>query len=221
MNPVWLFDLDNTLHDANRHIFPQINRAMTRYLADTLSLNEADACALREHYWQRYGATLHGMMRHHGTRASDFLAATHHFEDLRALLVFDPVLRHCLPRLPGRKYVFSNSTRSYVDQVLRLTGLDRLIDGSFAIEDLALQPKPRLQAYRAVLRRLGVPAQRCIMVEDSLENLRPAHRLGMHTVWIAPPANVPPWVDQRLRSVRELRGAPRRFQASTRAIATA
>ena len=26
---VWLFDLDNTLHDASPHIFPHINRSMT------------------------------------------------------------------------------------------------------------------------------------------------------------------------------------------------
>jgi len=29
---VWIFDLDNTLHDANRHIFPHLNRSMTAYL---------------------------------------------------------------------------------------------------------------------------------------------------------------------------------------------
>ena len=25
----WIFDLDNTLHDATPHIFPHINRSMT------------------------------------------------------------------------------------------------------------------------------------------------------------------------------------------------
>ena len=33
-NPtVWLFDLDNTLHDADAGIFTLINRAMTGYIA--------------------------------------------------------------------------------------------------------------------------------------------------------------------------------------------
>ena len=31
-SPVWLFDLDNTLHNASAHIFPHINRSMTAYL---------------------------------------------------------------------------------------------------------------------------------------------------------------------------------------------
>ena len=30
--PVWLFDLDNTLHNASPHIFPHINRSMSLYL---------------------------------------------------------------------------------------------------------------------------------------------------------------------------------------------
>ena len=28
----WLFDLDNTLHQATPHIFPHINRSMTEYI---------------------------------------------------------------------------------------------------------------------------------------------------------------------------------------------
>ncbi|MFA8356891.1 HAD family hydrolase, partial [Burkholderia ubonensis] len=32
--PVWLFDLDNTLHHASHAIFPEINRAMTQYIID-------------------------------------------------------------------------------------------------------------------------------------------------------------------------------------------
>ena len=32
MNKVWIFDLDNTLHNATPHIFPHINSSMTAYL---------------------------------------------------------------------------------------------------------------------------------------------------------------------------------------------
>ena len=42
-SPVWLFDLDNTLHHASHAIFPAINEAMTRYIRETLSLDAAEA----------------------------------------------------------------------------------------------------------------------------------------------------------------------------------
>jgi len=71
--PVWLLDLDNTLHDALTHIMPRIDRAMTDYVMTHLSVNEVQANLLRLQYWQRYGATLLGMVRHHGVDATHFL----------------------------------------------------------------------------------------------------------------------------------------------------
>ena len=50
----WIFDLDNTLHNAMVHVFPRINRAMTDYVQYHLDMNEGDANALRQHYWCRY-----------------------------------------------------------------------------------------------------------------------------------------------------------------------
>ena len=61
----WLFDLDNTLHNASAHIFPHIGRAMRDYIRRHLQLDETEATQLRQHYWQRYGATLLGLIRHH------------------------------------------------------------------------------------------------------------------------------------------------------------
>ena len=205
VNPTWLFDLDNTLHNAGVHIFPHINKAMTAYLATELNLSLDDACALRWHYWTRYGATLRGMMRNHGTPPREFLAATHQFENLPSMVVFDRAILAHLHRLPGRKYIFSNAPRSYVDQVLRITGLDRVMDGSFSVEDLHFHPKPQVRAYTVVLRELKVAARHCIMVDDTAMNLRPAKRLGMRTIWIARAMKKPVWIDQRLNSALQLR----------------
>ncbi|MGN6847071.1 pyrimidine 5'-nucleotidase, partial [Neisseria sp. P0021.S005] len=52
-SPVWLFDLDNTLHNAEAGIFYIINRAMTEYMAGRLKLSEEAASHLRQDYWHR------------------------------------------------------------------------------------------------------------------------------------------------------------------------
>lgn len=52
--PVWLFDLDNTLHHASHAIFPQINRLMTAYVARVLGTDDATASQVRVDYWRRY-----------------------------------------------------------------------------------------------------------------------------------------------------------------------
>jgi putative hydrolase of the HAD superfamily len=115
----WIFDLDNTLHDARAHVFPHIDRSMTAYLQASLGLDEAQAGDLRRHYWQRYGATLLGLMRHHGTDPDHFLRETHRVPDLERLVRKEPGLRSSLKRLRGRRVVFSNAPVQYARTVLK------------------------------------------------------------------------------------------------------
>ncbi|MGH8731456.1 MAG: haloacid dehalogenase, partial [Burkholderiales bacterium] len=83
----WIFDLDNTLHDARQHIFPHIDRSMTAYLAEHLDLGADAANELRQFYWRRYGATLVGLIRHHGIDPHHFLRETHRFPEIENLVV--------------------------------------------------------------------------------------------------------------------------------------
>ena len=103
MSKIWVFDLDDTLHDASAHIFPVMNRAMTQYIQDTLDLDEAAAHKLRQHYWRIYGATLKGLMRHHGADPYHFLHETHQLIKLPEMVIQVKRLRHMLQNLNGRK----------------------------------------------------------------------------------------------------------------------
>ncbi|EJN05475.1 hypothetical protein PMI40_02435, partial [Herbaspirillum sp. YR522] len=55
--PLWLFDLDNTLHNASHAIFPAINANMNRYMTQVFAAgghpsDEATVNFLRRHYWR-------------------------------------------------------------------------------------------------------------------------------------------------------------------------
>ena len=202
---VWLFDLDNTLHDANPHIFPAMSSAMLRYVAEKVGIDAAAARNLRDHYWQRYGATLTGLVRHHGVDARDFLARTHDFLDaLPRMVVHEPALRHMLRQLPGRKILFSNAPRRYVDAVLRHIGIRSQFDSCWAIEDLRYIPKPHAAAFRHLLHKERLDPHRCIFVEDSAANLKTAKRLGMKTVLVSPATRAPTYVDVLIKSALDL-----------------
>jgi putative hydrolase of the HAD superfamily len=200
----WIFDLDNTLHNAAPHIFPHINRAMTEYLQAHLDLDEAAASELRRHYWQRYGATLLGLIRHHGTDPRHFLWHTHQFPKLQAMLVREPQLRATLRRLPGRKFVFSNAPVHYARAVLKALAVSDLFDGVFTIEYTRFRPKPDSYGFLRVCRANRLRPQRCIMVEDSLDNLRTAGRLGMKTVWVTRTRRTPGFVDAKIANLTHL-----------------
>jgi len=201
---VWIFDLDNTLHNASPHIFPHINRSMTEYLQTHLGLDAAEAGALRQEYWRRYGATLIGLMRHHRTDPRHFLWHTHQFPALDRMLVREPQLRATLSRLPGRKVVFSNAPVHYSEAVLKGLGIADLFDDVFSIERTRFRPKPDSSGFLRVCRANHLKPQRCIMVEDSLDNLRTAGRLGMRTVWVTRAARTPGYVDVKIAALSQL-----------------
>jgi putative hydrolase of the HAD superfamily len=200
----WIFDLDNTLHDARPHIFPHINRSMTAYLAEHLALDEADANELRNLYWRRYGATLVGLIRHHGVDPHHFLRETHNVPGLDGLVVGRRELRSTLRRLRGRRIVFSNSPEHYARAILVALGVEDLFDDVFCIERTRFRPKPDVHGFLRLLRAHRLQPSRCIMVEDSLENLRTAKRLRMRTVWVDATSRAPAWVDVHVRHVVRL-----------------
>jgi putative hydrolase of the HAD superfamily len=186
--PVWLFDLDNTLHDASHAAFGPTNQAMTDYIAAHLRMSHSEATALRQHYWVRYGATLLGLVRHHGVRAAHFLEETHRLPGLEARLRTSAHDRAALARLRGRKYILTNAPRQYALRVLDALGLTRCFDGVIAIEDMAMfghpRPKPDARMLRHMAVRLKVPPSRCVLVEDTLQHQRAARSVGMRTVWM-------------------------------------
>lgn len=186
--PVWLLDLDNTLHDAMPVIFPRINRAMTEYIARKLELPLEAAGDLRTTYWHRYGATLLGMVRHHQVDAHEFLREAHPFPDMEQIVRRNLRLHAMLRRLPGRKIVMTNSPARYAHAVLRAMRIGTMIDGVITMESMCFggrfMPKPSRPMLRKMLARLRCPPGRAILVEDSVNNLRSATHCGVRTVLV-------------------------------------
>ena len=220
---VWLFDLDNTLHDASCSAFSMLDGAMNDYSARELALPHEEADFLRRHYWHRYGATLLGLERHHGIRAAHFLEHTHRLPELEARLRTHAHDRAALRRLAGRKYVLTNAPATYARRVLTALDLAVHFDGVISIEGMRmfgqLRPKPDARMFRMVLARLGLQAARCVLVEDTLVHQKAAKRVGMHSVWMqryvarnvhGPEVGVylrrrPPYCRARIRSLQKLR----------------
>ena len=183
-SPVWLFDLDNTLHNAEAGIFYIINRAMTEYMAGRLKLSEEAASHLRQDYWHRYGATLAGLQIHHPeVDIDEFLRESHPLKQILAKVEGMDGTDDVLGRLKGRKAVFSNGPSFYVHALVEALGLEAHFDGLFGTDDFGLLYKPNPQAYLNVCCLLGVKPEQCIMVDDSADNLHQAKALGMKTVW--------------------------------------
>jgi putative hydrolase of the HAD superfamily len=140
-------------------------------------------------------------MRHHGADPRHFLRETHVFPELADMVVHENALKHALALLGGTKLVFSNAPRHYVEGVLRVIGLRRYFQAVYSIEDARYRGKPAVHGFHLLLRKHHLDPHRCAFVDDSLENLRSAHRLGISTVWVSRERRRVPFVDLRVASV--------------------
>lgn len=82
---------------------------------------------------------------------------------------------------------FSNGPRLYVERVLKEIGLAKYFEPSklFGVTDVLPHCKPDKSSFELVLSKVGAPLpEQCIMVEDSMKNIRAAKSLGMKTILI-------------------------------------
>ena len=187
----WVFDLDNTLYPPAVRLFDQVEARMRAFIADALGVDAAEAARLRDHYWRCYGTTLAGLMREHGLAPEPFLEHVHDI-DLAAIAP-SPALAAAIGRLPGRKIVHTNGSRTHARRVTAALGLGEAFDALYAIEDAGFVPKPEAAAFAAVFGAAGLAPARAAMFEDDPRNLAVPHGLGMRTVLVGPgtPAGTP------------------------------
>jgi len=222
-DPVWLLDLDNTLHNTSYAIFAHIDRCMGQAVQDMLHVDAAMAHTLRKRYWQRYGATMIGLVRHHGVNAREFLLRSHDFA-VTPLIRAESDLAGKLRRLRGRKILLTNAPLDYAIAVLRHLRCLHLIDSLWGIEEMRsfgqYRPKPSRAMLHYVLARERVAPHRAVLVEDTLKNLKAARAAGLRTAHVYH-ASTPfsrqqrgraHYVDVHVRRFGELVGRQRWFE---------
>lgn len=101
--------------------------------------------------------------------------------------------RRSLPLMPGAaetvealaaRYVIglaSASPRDIIDLVLELSGLAPFFSATVSADEVG-KGKPNPKVYIECCRRLGVPPERCLAVEDAPDGLRAAKAAGLWTV---------------------------------------
>ncbi len=204
MSKIWIFDLDDTLHDASSKIFPDINKSMTDYVSNKLHISHDDAHALRDQYWRVYGATLKGMIDNHGVDPKEFLLKTHNADELSKFVKQSHALKNTLKKLKGKKIIFTNAPLHYAIAITKSLKIQKYFSTIYSIESTNFNPKPSLHAFRKILRRLGKKPYKCAMVEDDLTNLKTACKIGMRTILVSKLNKKPIFVHKRISKITQL-----------------
>ena len=184
----WIFDLDNTLYSGQTKVFDQVDKKMSSFISNKLNVSLEEAKKIQKEYFHKYSTTLSGMMKNHKIDAMEFLDFVH---DVNLdFLGKNKDLEKEIAKIAGKKIIFTNGSRAHAENVTKRIGINKLFDGIFDIVESNFIPKPSIEAYKILIEKYKIEPQYCIFIEDIARNLKPAHELGMKTVWIK---NDEPW----------------------------
>lgn len=178
----WIFDLDNCLYPAATGLFDLIDERMAAYIQRLLDCDPEEAKRVQKAHFHEHGTTLAGLMKEHEVDPHDFLSDVHDIELDRVQC--DERLARLLPRLPGRRFVFTNGDAPYARRVLDAIGVADHFDDLHDIHASSYRPKPDPFGYEVLCERFGIDPTHALLVDDMVQNLAPAKALGMTTIWV-------------------------------------
>jgi len=178
-----IFDLDDTLYPRGSGVMEQIRRLILRYMMERLGMSAEEARVLRKRYLAEYGTTMAGLLRHQHIDPEDYLEYVHDFPVHRYLRA-NGELDGVLGAIPLQKAIWTNATRAHAQRVLNALGIRHHFSRIVDVRDMNYISKPAPEVYHRLLKLLRADGPECILVEDSVRNLRPAKVLGMTTVLV-------------------------------------
>lgn len=178
----WIFDLDNCLYPASTGLFSLIDERMGAYIQRLLGCDPQEAKRVQKAHFHAHGTTLAGLMKEHDVDPHDFLEDVHDVPLDRVQA--DERLARLLPRLPGRRFVFTNGDAPYARRVLEAIGVQHHFDDLHDIHASDLRPKPDPHGYALLCDRFGIDPAHALLADDMVKNLAPAKQLGMTTIWV-------------------------------------
>jgi putative hydrolase of the HAD superfamily len=181
----WVFDLDDTLYPRSLGLHLQLKQRVVLFIADHMKIDRAAAEVVHLDYYERYGATLQGLVELHGVAPHAFLDFVHAI-DLSALVRNEGLIA-ALQALPGRRIVFTNASRGHAAAALDAMGMAHLFDATASIEDSDFIGKPHRSAFSGFFDAHGVNPGTSAMFDDRSGNLLVPHELGMKTVLVIDP----------------------------------
>jgi putative hydrolase of the HAD superfamily len=198
------FDLDDTLYPPNSGLWDAIRQRMNEYMQKIIDLPLPEIVKLRQSYLEQYGTTLRGLQAHYEVDSDEYLAFVHDLP-LEKYIKPDPELHKILSSLPQRRWIFTNADDKHAARVLNILGIQDCFAGIIDIRAIDFACKPETIAYQRALLVAGDedPSQ-CVIFDDALRNLNPAHELGFYTVLVGNNGNAGA-ADRSVSSIHQLR----------------
>lgn len=196
-----IWDLDNTLYRFTEAFYQSCTQAAAQAAQELgINLSYEDTLKLAERSEEEYGYSMHGYVTDHGLTYASLHFPFHQRIDET---VIDPIpyAKEFLEGLKLPQVILTNASRCWAERALKFIGVDHLFPAEKIIpmEDVGFEPKARSKkGFKLALKKLNLPAEKVVMVDDLDRNLAIAYDLGMQTVYMNhgdPMEELPDFID--------------------------
>ncbi len=163
-----IFDLDNTLYNANNAMDAGITQRMMECVMKFFHCSYEEAIKIRQQRVRNFSTTLEWLRSEGLPSAEDFFAYVHP-ENEADELEEDPKLRPFLQSINIPKIICTNSPREHAERVLNKLNIRDLFDEICDIRDFNLQGKPYPSAFRTALKKAGGTIENSIFIDDMVK----------------------------------------------------
>ncbi len=179
---LFLIDIDNTVYPKQLGVFDAIDIRINQYMKNLLGMNDEQIDKLRKFYWNKYGTTMSGLIKHYHIDPYRFLDYVHDI-DVESLIKPNPLLFHKINSIKAVKIAFTNAPKKHAVRVLEALGIIELFVDIFDIISADFKGKPNRYAYEKIINK--TKADRYAMIDDWEVNLKTAKELGFFTVLVS------------------------------------
>ena len=175
-----IFDLDGVLIDSEGLYYRAYSEVLKPY-GVTVSREEY------EQYWIAQGiGPEYIVAKHHLPIAPDELRQLRspiYLHLLETEVTLMPYVEEALAQLAQQfaLTVATNTNREHLDFVLRRMGIDHFFPVTVARQDYR-EAKPQPDAFLTAAGKLGLPPERCVVIEDTYKGVMAAVNAGIHCI---------------------------------------
>jgi len=175
-------DCDDTLYFNSWATAAKMKNAVAQFHTKRLNHDEDYALQL----YEKHGTALRGLLDDGiipPDRVEEYLHAIHNIplDEISP----NPELRSMFLRLGVRRWIFTASSREHALRCMKRIGVDDVFEGIIDCRDVDLVVKHDPAAFGFGMERAGVKdPQRCLLLDDSVQNLLAAQAAGMKSVFL-------------------------------------
>ena len=180
-----IWDLDNTLYRITPEFGDILDSVMARVCVEQLGVDldfETAKAKVKESFAQyRDGGEI--FYRDYGVDVKEFYNAYHNNVPYEMIVPYEGLAER-LRQLRLEQYVFTYSSHSLAEKILKHLGLYDIFKGRFySVEDFNHTKKNEsADVYLQLCDKIGAAPEDCIFVDDSYSNLIYPKEIGMTTV---------------------------------------